>query len=145
MTHHVDINWLDGVAFNAHADDHSLIIDAPFEAGGENKGIRPKMLLLASLGGCTGVDVVLILKKMKVNLKDLRISVEGHLTENHPRIYETINIKYIFRGYDLDRDKLKKAIDLSQEKYCGVTAMLKNTVKIDYEIVIEELKEAKSH
>ncbi|HLO91804.1 MAG: OsmC family protein [Chloroflexota bacterium] len=141
MIHQVDINWIDGLAFNAHADDHSIVIDAPFEAGGQNRGIRPKMLVLASLGGCTGVDIILILKKMKVNLKDLKISVEGKLTDNHPKIYETITLKYIFKGYGLDLSKLEKAIQLSQEKYCGVTAMLEKSVKIDYKIVIEELLE----
>lgn len=138
MTHQVDIKWIDGVAFSAEGDGHSITIDAPFESGGENKGIRPKMLILAGLGGCTAVDIVLILKKMQQNLTDLRIAVEGKLTEHHPKVYETIVLKYIFKGKDLDRAKLQKAIELSQEKYCGVTAMLRNSVKISYEIIIEE-------
>lgn len=138
MTHEVNIDWVGGVAFNATGDEHSIIIDAPFEAGGENKGIRPKMLILASLGGCTGVDVVLILQKMKVEIESLKIAVEGRLTETHPKVYHTIVLKYIFKGKDLDRTKLVRAIELSQEKYCGVTAMLRNSVEITYEIVIEE-------
>lgn len=138
MTHQVDINWIDGVAFSAEGDGHRLIIDAPFESGGENKGIRPKMLILAGLGGCTAVDIVLILKKMQQSITGLHITVEGKLTEHHPKVYESIVLKYIFRGKDLDREKLLKAIELSQEKYCGVTAMLRNSVNISYEIVIEE-------
>lgn len=137
MIHNVDIDWIGGVAFNASADKHSITIDAPFESGGEDKGIRPKMLILASLGGCTGVDVVLILQKMKVSLTGLKITVEGKLTEHHPKVYESIILKYIFSGKDLERLKLQKAIELSQEKYCGVTAMLRNSVKISYEIIIE--------
>ncbi len=138
MTHEVTINWLDGVAFTSEADGHSITIDAPFEAGGQNRGIRPKMLILASLGGCTGVDVVLILQKMKVKLTSLRIAVEGKLTEHHPKVYETILVKYYFTGEDLDIAKLEKAIDLSQEKYCGVTAMLRNSVKISYQIIVND-------
>jgi putative redox protein len=137
MTHEVSINWLEGVAFESTGDGHSITIDAPFEAGGQNKGIRPKMLLLASLGGCTAVDVVLILQKMKVKLTNMRIMVEGKLTEAHPKVYESIVVKYHFSGEDLDITKLQKAIDLSQEKYCGVTAMLRNSVKISYQIIIE--------
>lgn len=137
MIHEVSINWLEGVAFKSEADGHSIIIDAPFEAGGQNRGVRPKMLILASLGGCTGVDVVLILQKMKVKLTGLRIAVEGKLTEHHPKVYETIVVKYYFKGENLDVVKLQKAIDLSQEKYCGVTAMLRNSVKISYQITIE--------
>ncbi len=137
MIHEVSINWLEGVAFRSEADGHSITIDAPFEAGGQNKGIRPKMLILASLGGCTGVDVVLILQKMKVKFTGIRIVVEGKLTEHHPKVYETIVVKYFFSGEDLDLAKLQKAIDLSQDKYCGVTAMLRNSVKISNQIIIE--------
>lgn len=138
MIHNVDIDWVGGVAFNINADKHTITVDAPIESGGENRGIRPKMLILASLGGCTGVDIVSILHKMKVNLTGLKIAVEGTLTEDHPKVYESIILKYIFSGKELEKTKLQKAIELSQKKYCGVTAMLRNSVKISYEIVIEE-------
>ncbi len=137
MTHEVEVNWLDGLAFRAEGDDNSIIIDAPFEAGGQNRGIRPKMLILAALGGCTAVDIVLILQKMKVEIKGLKIAVEGSLTDVHPKVYESIHLKYIFTGEDLDTSKLQRAIDLSQEKYCGVTAMLQSAVKITSEIIIQ--------
>lgn len=137
MTHEVEINWIEGVAFIAEGDGHRIAIDAPYEAGGKNSGIRPKMLILAGLGGCTAVDIVLILKKMQQKLSGLRILVEGKLTEQHPKVYDTIVLKYIFKGEDLERLKLIRAIELSQEKYCGVTAMLENSVKISYEIIIE--------
>lgn len=142
MTHEVEVSWLDGLAFQADGDGNSIVIDAPFEAGGQNRGIRPKMLILASLGGCTAVDIVIILKKMKLDLQSLRIKLEGKLTEHHPKVYESIVLKYIFTGTNLERAQLQKAIELSQEKYCGVTAMLRNSVKISYEIVIEAPKES---
>lgn len=138
MVHQIDIDWIEGLEFRAKTDKHEITIDAPFEAGGEDKGIRPKMLLLASLGGCTAVDVVLILQKMKINITSLKIGVEGKLTETHPKIYESIILKYNFSGENLDYSKLQRAIELSQEKYCGVTAMLRNTVNISYEIIIED-------
>jgi putative redox protein len=75
---------------------------------------------------------------MKVEIESLRIAVEGRLTDVHPKVYHTIVLKYIFKGKDLDRTKLTRAIELSQEKYCGVTAMLRTSVEIDYEIIIEE-------
>ncbi len=136
MIHNIEINWIGGVAFTAEGDGNKITIDAPVEAGGENKGIRPKMLLLASLGSCTAVDIVTIARKMKMDLEKLKIEVEGKLTETHPKIYETVVLRYIFTGKDLVREKLIKAIDLSQGKYCGVTAMLEKTVKISYEVII---------
>ncbi|HLN53416.1 MAG TPA: OsmC family protein [Lentimicrobium sp.] len=136
MKHNIEINWLDGVAFTVEGDGNKIITDSPVEAGGGNRGIRPKMLLLASLGSCTAVDIVVIARKMQMNLKKLKIEVEGNLTETHPKVYESIVLKYIFTGEGLIREKLIKAIDLSQGKYCGVTAMLKNSVDISYEVII---------
>lgn len=136
MIHNIEINWLDGVAFTAEGDGNKITIDSPVEAGGENRGIRPKMLLLASLGSCTAVDIVTIARKMRMDLQKLKIEVEGKLTETHPKIYETILLRYIFTGENLVREKLIKAIELSQGKYCGVTAMIEKTVKINYEVVI---------
>jgi putative redox protein len=74
---------------------------------------------------------------MKVEIKGLKIALEGSLTDVHPKVYESIHLKYIFTGEDLDTSKLQRAIDLSQEKYCGVTAMLQSTVKITSEIIIQ--------
>lgn len=136
MTHHVEINWLDGSAFTVESNGNKIITDSNIEGEGTNKGISPKKLLLGSLGSCTAVDIVIIAQKMKMNLQSLKIEVEGKLAETHPKVYESIILKYIFTGDGLDREKLIKAINLSQDKYCGVSAMLEKTVDISYEVII---------
>ena len=126
------------MAFEATVNDHKIILDAVEAVGGKDRGPRPKPLLLVSLGGCTGMDVVSILKKMRVDFQGLNVEVEGELTNEHPMYYHTINIRYLFKGKDLPMDKLEKAVSLSQERYCGVTAMLLKVAKIEHEIVVEE-------
>lgn len=135
-------NWLGEMAFDIELDSHHLIIDADLKVGGENKGPRPKGLLLSSLAGCTGMDVVSILKKMKVEDYELKLNVEGELTEEHPKIYHTINLNYIFTGKDLPIEKLKRAVELSETRYCGVTEMLRKAATINTKIVVngDEIK-----
>lgn len=130
-------NWIEDMAFDAQIGDHQIIMDASTEVGGHNTGPRPKPLLLAALAGCSGMDVVAILKKMHVEVTAFRMEVEGELTEDHPKYFKEIVINYIFKGADLDREKLKKAVDLSQDKYCGVSAQLRFGAELRYEIVIE--------
>ncbi len=136
--HQVDINWMEDITFEASADAHTITLDAAIESGGNDKGFRPKKLLLSALGGCTAVDVVLILRKMNVDMESFRIEVVGQLTDTHPKVYSSILLKYYFTGKNLDKSKLNRAIELSQEKYCGVTAMLKNSIDISYQIIVQE-------
>lgn len=134
----VTTRWLKNMTFESSIGDHTVIIDADPKVGGENKGPRPKPLLLASLAGCTGMDVVSLLKKMRVEYDDLRINVTGELTDEHPKYYHKIHVVYILTGKDIDRPKVEKAVDLSKEKYCGVSAMLSKAAEITYEIRITE-------
>ncbi|MBZ2175779.1 OsmC family protein [Schnuerera sp. xch1] len=113
------------MGFEMDLDGHNFITDASEKIGGNNLGPRPKKLLLAGLIGCTGIDIMSILKKMKVELEDFKIQVEANNTEEHPKVYENIHLFYKFKGKDLPRKKIEKAVHLSQERYCGVTAMLK--------------------
>ena len=122
--------------FDAVVSGHHVIMDAHPAVGGEDKGCRPKELMLASLAGCSGMDVVSILKKMKVEFTDLRISVTGDVTEEHPKHYERMHVVYEFTGSDLDMDKLKKAVQLSQERYCGVSYVYQQTMPVTWEIVV---------
>lgn len=138
MKNKVDINWMEDMAFEATVNDHKIILDAVEAVGGKDRGPRPKPLLLLSLGGCTGMDVVSMLKKMRVEYEALNIEVEGDLTDEHPKVYHSITIIYRFKGKDLPMEKLEKAISLSQERYCGVTAMLAKAAKIDYKIIVED-------
>ena len=132
------VTWQAGMAFNVDLDGHSFKVDAKPEVGGGNLGPRPKGLVLSALGGCTGMDVVSILAKMRVPLEGFRVEVEAPLTDEHPRVYMAIHVRYVFRGKDLPMDKLERAVQLSQERYCGVSAMLAKAVPMTHEIVLED-------
>jgi putative redox protein len=101
-------------------------------------GFGPKALLLTGLAGCSGIDVVEILEKMRVPFASLEIDAEADQTEDHPKVFKTIHLTYKLKAEESDREKVKKAIDLSLEKYCGVAAMLKKNSGIQYEIIITE-------
>jgi len=134
----IELNWKNKMAFDAEVNGHIIPLDADERVGGEDYGARPKPLTLVSLGGCTGMDVVSILAKMRVELDGFNVSVSGELTDEHPKYFHKIHIIYTFKGKDLPMDKLEKAINLSQERYCGVTAMLNKVAEISHEIVIED-------
>ena len=118
----------------SHAFD-SLYHKAKIEIDAKN-GFSPKSLLLSGLAGCSGVDVVDILEKMRVPFADLVIEAEAEQTEELPRVFKTIHLTYHIKAEENQRDKIKKAIDLSLDKYCGVAAMLKKNSRIEYEIMI---------
>jgi putative redox protein len=126
------------MAFEMNLDGHTIITDAPKEIGGNNLGPRPRVLLLAALIGCTGIDVTSILKKMRVKFEDLNIEVEAEDTDEIPSVYNQIHVIYTFKGKNLPMASLEKAVSLSQEKYCSVGAMLKKAATITYEIRVEE-------
>ena len=134
----IKVNWQKNLSFLAEVNNHKIVLDASEQVGGENKGPRPKPLLMAALAGCTGMDVVSILKKMRVELDDFNVYVEGDITEEHPKQFTSIHIVYEFKGKNLPEEKLQKAVDLSDERYCGVSAMFKKAIKITHEIKILE-------
>lgn len=132
----LNLNWIEGMSFESEVNGHKITIDADETVGGENKGPRPKPLMLLSLAGCTGMDVVSILKKMRVELDNFEIEVETEMTEEHPKHYNKINVIYKFWGKDLPLDKLEKAVNLSDERYCGVSAVYKKAIEMTNEIKI---------
>ena len=134
----INVSWKEKMTFDAEVNGHIIPIDADEKVGGEDRGPRPKPLTLVSLGGCTGMDVISILNKMRVTPEDFNVNVSGELTEEHPKYFNKIHIIYTFKGKDLPMDKLEKAINLSQDRYCGVTAMLNKAAEVTHEIVIEE-------
>lgn len=138
MEHSISCKWTGKMSFEAEADGHLIPLDAAEENGGENKGPRPKILLLVGLAGCTGMDVVAILKKMKVELTDYNMTVTANMVEEHPKVYEKINITYEFWGKELPLDKIEKAVGLSKEKYCAVNAMLGKSAVMSFNIVRHE-------
>jgi putative redox protein len=133
------VKWMDQMAFEGEVNGHKIIIDAEEGVGGQNKGPRPKAFMLMALAGCTGMDVVSILAKMRVELKDFKVNVSGDLTEEHPKHYYQMHIKYEFWGKDLPLEKLEKAIALSEERYCGVSAVYKKVMPVTTEIVVHEI------
>lgn len=139
MAESININWQGDMSFDAVVNGHHIVLDAVTAVGGKDQGPRPKPLILVALAGCTGMDVVSILEKMRVKPESLNIEVEGELTEEHPRYYHKLHIIYHFTGQDLPLDKLEKAIQLSQERYCGVTAMLQKAAVITHEIRLNPL------
>ncbi|MBN2638591.1 MAG: OsmC family protein [Bacteroidales bacterium] len=136
MSTKVNVTWKDNMAFEANVNGFNIMLDAEERVGGQNQGPRPKPLTLVSLGGCTGMDVISILNKMRVTPDFFDIEVEAEMTEEHPRYFNKIHIKYTFKGNDLPMEKLEKAVTLSQDRYCGVSEMLRKSSELSHEIVI---------
>jgi putative redox protein len=132
--HRVTTSWQSKMSFDADPDGHHILMDAAPEFGGEEKGPRPKKLLLAALGGCTGMDVASLLKKMRVEHEGFSITAQAEASTEHPKVFTSIHLTYSFRGKNLPEEKIRKAVDLSQERYCSVSAMLKQAAKLTYEI-----------
>ncbi len=135
-----NMKWNGGYKFEGVSEfGHTIITDIPKRAGGEESGFRPPELVLFALASCTGVDVVKILEKMRQKLTGLEIQVKGHQPEDYPKPYNKIEVKYIFRGKNLDKKKVETAIDLSENKYCMVSISMKGVARIttSYEIIEE--------
>ncbi len=126
------------MAFETIVNGHKIIIDAEPGGGGRDRGPRPKPFMLVSLGGCTAMDVISILMKMRVEVDKFNVTVEGFLTEEHPKQFYKMNVVYEFTGKNLPMDKLKKAVELSEERYCGVTAVYKRALEVTSEIKVNE-------
>jgi putative redox protein len=134
----LDLNWTGNMSFETEMNGHKVVLDADPSVGGENKGIRPKPLMLLALAGCTGMDVASMLKKMRVEPEDLKITIEANMTEDHPKHYDKMHVIYTFKGKNLPMEKLQKVVNLSEEKYCGVSEVYKKAMEITNEIRIEE-------
>lgn len=135
MKHEIDLSWKKGKTFETEINGHKLKIDVPEDMGGEDSGPRPKPLMLTALAGCTGLDVVSILKKMRVELDDFNVKVEGELSDEHPKQYLSMHVTYEFWGEDLPKEKIEKAVRLSEEQYCGVSALYKKAIPLTSSIV----------
>lgn len=109
----------------------SIMMDASEDFGGTNSGMAPKAMMLSSLAGCSGLDVVSVLNKMRVKIDDFKMIVEGELTDDHPKYYHKVSVDYHFYGKDLNETKIKNAVDLSVEKYCGVMEMFRQFADIE--------------
>ena len=131
-----NIEWQGGLAFKALLDGFDFVIDGVPAAGGRGLGPRPKGLTLVALAGCTGMDVISILGKMRIKVDKFRVESEALTADEHPRKFLEIKVVYAFEGAGIDPEALRKAIALSEEKYCGVRASLSPAVAIRHEIVL---------
>lgn len=128
-----------GMTFETQIGNHKVIVDADPEFGGEDKGPKPKPLLLNALTGCTGMDVVSLLKKMRVEFEDFEIKIKTEMTEEHPKYYNKIHLTYAIKAGEKDRAKVEKAVNYSQERYCGVSFMISKAAELSYEIDMQPL------
>jgi putative redox protein len=135
----VVVRQIEGVAFVAKGEsNHWVAIDGPKDFNGSEAASRPMELLLMAFGGCTGSDVASILSKKRVPMDHLDVIVTGDRAEEHPKVYTKIHVEYIFHGKDLNVTDLERAIALSQDKYCPLTAMLKDSCELSHSYRIAE-------
>ncbi len=132
--HEVATKWVADMEFASEIDDHIIHLDTVEAGGGHNNGPKPKALLLSALSGCTGMDVVSMLRKMHVEFSDFNLLAKADLTDEHPRVYSKIELIYQIKVKLEDQDKVAKAVHLSKEKYCGVSAMLSKVCPIEFRI-----------
>jgi len=134
----ISVNWVDGLLMVGKSDSgHTITMDGPPESGGENLGVRPMEMLLLGVAGCTMIDVVTTLKKMRQDLSHLETKINAERATDHPKVFTDIHIQFILKGKNLDEKKVDKAITLSAEKYCSASIMLGETATIshDFEVV----------
>jgi len=134
----VRVKWIDGLRFVAtDSMGHSIVTDASKQVGGEGSGFSPLQLLLAALGGCTGIDIVDIMRKQRQQIDDLEMVVSGERVKEPPRVYSNIHVEYRVKGKDVKEKAVKRAIQLSEDKYCSVGAMLKAKAKMTSSYAIQ--------
>jgi len=138
MKESINLQWLSDMSFEATVDGHKIYLDSAAEHGGKNLGPKPKPLMMVALAGCTGMDVVSILNKMRVEYDDFNIEVEGELSEDHPKRFLGMKVIYRIKGKNIPGEKVEKAVNLSKNNYCGVSANYSKAFPIEYKIVIED-------
>lgn len=132
------VKQLQGITFAGKTDsNHWVMMDGPEEFGGSNAGTRPKELILLALGGCTGSDVVSILRKKRVPLDGFEIHFTAEVAEEHPQVFKSIHMEFVLKGDGINPADVERAIELSETKYCAVSAMLRGTVAITHASRIE--------
>jgi len=138
-TQKVTVNWKQNVLFASEGPGGSLMIDGSEAVGGQGKGLRPKALMLSALAGCSGIDIAMLLKKMRVEVKDFTIEVTGELTDENPKYFKKVLVTFTFFDSEFKKDKIQKAVDLSVEKYCGVMEMFRKFAEVVVEVKYVEV------
>lgn len=139
MALHTQLIWKDGLHFEAITRDHHMFMDAKKDSGGKNRGPNPKEFVLMGLCGCTGMDVMSLVKKFQLPIDSFVINAEAPMTQSgHPVVFEKILIIYEAKGTKVDKELLIKAVHLSMTKYCGVTAMLSKACPVEYKVRLND-------
>ena len=134
----ISVKWIDGMLMVGKSDSgHAIVMDGPPEIGGENLGVRPMEMLLLGMTGCTVIDVISTLKKMRADVVECQTQVSADRAEEYPKVFTNIHVHFILRGNQLNPSNVDKAIKLSAEKYCSASIMIGKTAIIthDYEII----------
>lgn len=127
------VRYVDGLQFVGEASSgHSIVMDGDLKFGGRDTAVRPTELLLIGLGGCSGMDVISILKKKQQDVRGLEINVRGKKAETYPQKFTDITIEFIVTGHNVSEEAVKRAVELSMEKYCSVKATLEGCAKINF-------------
>ena len=134
MKHEIEAQWMGKMQFNALVNGHTIVMDAPERVGGEDHGPIPKPFILSALSGCTGMDVIAILRKADKPVTDFTIKVSGEISKTPPIEYVAIHLVYAFVGSEENKDAALQAVTDSQEKYCGVSHMLKKILPVTWEV-----------
>ncbi len=134
MTHDIETQWMGKMQFNALINGHTIVMDAPERVGGEDNGPIPKPFVLSALSGCTGMDIVAILRKAQKEVTNFNIKVSGEISKRAPIEYIAIHLIYEFEGNEENREAALNAVTDSQEKYCGVSSMLKKALPVTWEV-----------
>ncbi len=135
-----NIQWVENLTFLATSNSgHGIIMDAPINKGGNNRGPTPMEMLLMGAGGCTGIDVISILKKADQNVTALKIGLSSVQADDNPRVFTQIKIVYTFTGHNLSQTQVERAVKLSATKYCGASITLEKTATITHEVIIHNL------
>jgi len=125
------VRWIDGMMMvGESASGHAIVMDGPETLGGKNLGIRPMEMLLLGMGGCTTIDVMSMLKKMREEVRNCRVEVSAERSDEHPKVFTKIHLHFILEGENLDEKKIAKAVSLSAEKYCSASIMLGKTAVV---------------
>ncbi|BAO75463.1 OsmC family protein [Winogradskyella sp. PG-2] len=136
MSHKITTHWKGGLTFESdNPSGKSVIMDTDIEGQNERFGLSPKAMMLSSLAGCSGLDVISTLDKMKEEIDDFKIEVSGELTDEHPKYYHSVVVDYHFYGSDLNKKKCERAVNLSVDKYCGVMEMFRRFAEIKTNII----------
>lgn len=139
-SHKITTTWKENMQFESdNPSGHTFLMDTSEENGGNNSGHGPKALMLSSLAGCSGLDVVSLLTKMHAEVADFKIEVTANLTDEHPKFYDKVKVDYHFSDAELQPKKIQKAVNLSVTKYCGVMEMFRQFADVEIEIHLHNL------